>query len=1103
MSAIGDWESDYGLPNTLHNILKEVEINNSYTNEDMTSQLQTSLESSYAYLHRLQYTMVPYHRFDYQTREYLLNTTESDIQDGLKYYGDILLKLEQETPRNESEILKIKEILADFGEVRFGDFFLDKRRRVCMEVPFDIVPISARTRFRTSQWYDKELSMEELASNSIMFETIPVISIDSYIYFDILVKPIEKGTRIIFRGLLPRDIYESDGRHKFHETIIQFIPNADYKEIQIPRNKLTSDYLIPYTEFSDWNMYMSSMIGKTGILFTDVVGSITKLRSEMIECRMTNEGIYITPSNRLIQDLEKETGNLTFHFTFFFNLHKHTFYQNDAKIPCVKYVDFEDDNPEPIFHIESKFFVLMNNDGTPYSMPIPRKNIIIHNNYENEDGVTYKGPQFNTNTKDYYPNIYQVSSGTMTEDSNYTVYYFYYEDENRKHTPIHDFYYKFLQNHYNKSIEEILNIVYFKDESRLTDKDGVVMDEEVFAGFYDLFIKMIQYEDYNYNYNIVDFYHDYTGDDIPLQYKIAKMREFVRADYKVLQDYVVREKNTGDLYHFFVNTINLRGRFRRSTIMEDENNAYAFGSSCEIVTQDTEGALLVVSDTSYNTETEIYLHDARLLNPDVQVGNYVLVTELIDRYVFAFRNEDLIHTLPLRIYVDGIWAADTEVIHKCGTDYLYIPAYMVKEDSYIMIERDYFMPKSLRVNVDIGDSDRWHEIHLTETPLLSYTMNDISVENEEGVRLDDTEYTIEIVKDGVPYDMYDERHEKHNKYGIVTTIRIRFDNISTKTTGALTVVVNKTAYISKVIMKRRGYPRLYLDGLESTEDIAFTRMYHNGRLVPNNLYKYISVNGVHFVQSRIFAQKGDTFVFEVSPYARDLIYTLEEVPNDYILDFTKILNKPADSRYYEFFLNGRRLGIENVFEFGPHHAVLRGTHSRHLLEIYEKERDFEYFGYESIALDGDTTHYFFTPKELIDKNFLTEEEINTIIENYIESVKDKKVTVKPNDICEADNEYDVDYNILEDLSIFYYEDLLPLEFVDPNKLQFNNNFLKAVYPHMTERYMENDSECIFLNPDIVSRSEDGNLTGYTPITMDDVDTETMVTFLWGENELND
>ena len=533
MSAIGNWEPDHGLPNTLHDLLKEVEINNSYTNKDTTEQLQTSLESSYAYLHRLQSTMVPYHRFDYQTREYLLNTTESDIQDGLKYYGDILLKLEQEEPRNEEEITRIKEIIADFGEVRFGDFFLDKKRRVCVEVPFDIVPISARTRFRTSDLYDRELTMLEIASNSIMFETIPVVSIDSYIHFDILVKPIEKGTRIILNGLRPADIYENDTTHKFHETIIQFIPNSDYRELQVERNILTTEYKIPSTEFPDWNMYMSSMIGKTGILFADISGAVTKFRSELVECRMDSDGIQILPSERLIRDLEKEKGGLTFHFIFFFNLRKHMSYQNDGVIMSAKYAEYLEDNPDPIFHIESNFYVLLDKDGNPYSMPIPKKNVMIHKHCMTEDELSYTVPRFDVKAIDYYPNIYQASDGEIDEMSIYTVYYFYYEDVDRKYTPLHDFYYTFLQNHYDKSVEEILNIIYFEDESRLIDKDGTVMDEEVFAGFYDLLVKMLRYEDYNYNYNIVDFHHDYHGDDIPLQYKIAKMREFVRADYRV------------------------------------------------------------------------------------------------------------------------------------------------------------------------------------------------------------------------------------------------------------------------------------------------------------------------------------------------------------------------------------------------------------------------------------------------------------------------------------------------------------------------------------------------------------------------------------------
>lgn len=1096
MGAIGQWECDHSVPNKLHDLLKEVEINNSYTNKDMTSQLHASLESSYAYLRRLQYTMAPYQRFEYQTREFLMETTENSKEKDLNYYEEELNRLKEEEPENIIDIEKIEASIEKLTQILYGDFYLDKYRRVCMDTPFNMVSAPCRNRFRNSIYYNKELTLEEISSNSNLFETIPLILIDSLTTFDILIKPMEKGTRFIFNSMNPVDIYDKHGSQIFHETIVQFVPNGFYTSIELNPDKIV-DNMISHTEIPSWNMLLISCLGKDGIPFIGIETEKNSTRSTLLECSIMDDGLYIHLDERTLKSLEVDGHTLSVHIIFVPYIHRHEFYTNRGIVSARRYNIKTSDNTYTD-NVESEFFVLMDDDGNPYSMPIPTKNIII----SKYAGDAYY-PVYGMGVKDFYPNMYQIKDDDMCDSDKYIVYYFYYEDRDRKYTPLHDFYYDYLKNHYEKSIEEIINSIYFQDKSSRLYKNGDEMNSDWYEEFYDLFKKMIEYQDYNYVYNTIDFCHSYDGDDIPLQYKISKMRAFVRGDYHTLQDYVLREKRMGDLYHFFVYNTDLRKRFRRSTIMETNENPFAFASGLEYVNESTDGALKVVRNLDYDIESEILIDDASLLDLNVHEGDYIKLIDDESRYVFVFQNDDLLHHLPLRVFVDGIWSADTEIVHRYGMDYLYVPARLVTDESYIMIEREYVMSKPLKIPFTSLDEREWCEIHLIETPMISYTMNDISVETDSGVQLDNDEYTIELVRDKVSYSMHDERHDITNKYGIVTDIRIRLDNVRTENNSNFVILVNKTSYLSKMVMTRKGYPRFYLDGLNTSEDIKFVRMYFNGRLMPRDFYKYVEVDNIHFIQSRVFARKGDTFVFEISPYARERIHIMEELPSDYTVDFTGILNKPANPQYYEFFLNGRRLGIENVFEFGPHHAVFRGTHSRHCLEIYEKERDYEYFGYESISLDGTTTQYFFTPFELINKEFITKEEIQEIITNYIESVKDKRVKIKANDECEEDNTFEVSYNILEDVAIFYYEDLLPLGLADPNKRQFNNRFLKGVYPYLCDRYLDDETNCIFLNPDIVSRSADGNLTGYDKITMSDTDDERMITFLCGENDINE
>jgi hypothetical protein len=55
---------------------------------------------------------------------------------------------------------------------------------------------------------------------------------------------------------------------------------------------------------------------------------------------------------------------------------------------------------------------------------------------------------------------------------------------------------------------------------------------------------MMEYCDYKYLYGTPDFMTQYVGDDIPLQYKIARMNEFIKADWTTLPEYVRNEKKT-------------------------------------------------------------------------------------------------------------------------------------------------------------------------------------------------------------------------------------------------------------------------------------------------------------------------------------------------------------------------------------------------------------------------------------------------------------------------------------------------------------------------------------------------------------------------------
>lgn len=1112
MSSIGPWEPDRGLPETLEGLLKETEINNSFDNEKMTDELIDSMQSSYAYLYRFQEVATHFKRFHYQTRDYLLNTTYSEIQDGLTKYWNILGQLETDPVRNEEEIKKVKRIIAEFTEVRYGDLYVDGARRICCELDYNIILPGMRDAYRQSSLFGKALTPMDIVEHKNMFIEFPVVLVDHEVHTNILILPHDKSTTVIFKDMTALDLYTKENQTQiFHDLCFMFIENSYYGTFTFTADVggtfVGGTTRIPLDKVYNSRLLKEVLKGRSGSFFVSVNLTDKKHKSTLLEATVHDNYLEVALDAKTRNYIATEKKSVVYDIFFMKGLYSYNYYGDPSGLVTMKTIWVEEGEGHYVEKPVSPFFIPCKKDDEPFSMPIHPSNIIIFKSLTTDTGLEYRAPVYQCGTTIHYPNMYRIKDDTLTKTDSYKVYYFYREEDDKKYTPLFNFYHDFLAKKYDITFEAALNLVYFKEWGWNKFGNGIFTNQQEDV-FYDIITKIIEYKDYEYFYGTPDFECFYVGDrEIPRKYKCARMREFIRADYHVLEKYVKREKNTGRLYHFFTNTVNISGRKRRSTRLENPSDPYLFAANVARCGASETGAFKVSNSQSYNFDTEVYIDDVKIEIPDIKAGEYVKFTNLTNRYVFAFRNDDTMNSLPLRIFVDGLWISDIERVHKLGMDYLYIPMDVVTDDSYILIERDFYMAEPVNVQVTAPSQTDWVTVHFVETPLIQYTMNDVYVTDINGDKIDPSLYTTKIVKNGVYYSMTDERHGKTNRFGVVTDIAIQFTNVDFNYGTTFFVNVNKSAYLSVNKASRNGYPKFKLEGLNPVDELSFVRMFYNGRKVPNELYKLGMEDGEYYVQSRILCKKGDVFIFEISPYTRNLVYSQERIPDNYVIDFTKLLNKPVNPEYYEVYVNGRRLGHPNIFEFGPHHGVFRGLHSNYKLEIYEKERDYEYFGYEAINIvkENETQEYYFTPMDLIESGTMTSDEIKALIDAYIESVKDPHAIIKPNVIDEEENIYHEAYNILEDIQIFYYEELLPVGLANPDKVQFNKDYLFEMYPWLFDRYMQTNDDgddVIFLNPDLANRSFYKNFDSYEMIDPDEMDKETTLVYLMGENDIN-
>ena len=1103
MTPTHEWEPITGLPDTLEKLLKETEINNSYRDSDVTDVLKDTMESSYSFLYRTQKDSVNYSRHHFQTREYLLNTTYNDIQKGLKHNYHLLREMMKSENPDPDEIAKIKRTIAEFGEVRFGDLYLDHRRRVCVNIEHDIIKPEVREIFRNSEYYRKHTSLATVLEQKKLFRQIPIAFMDGQVRTDISVFPLEQGTKIVFNHMTARDLYNTIESQIFHDVCVMFIPNTNIEFSTLSKDAV-QEGLIPVTKYDM----------KDGTYFVVIRGD--KKASHLIPVVNKEDGIFIINIDSRAQEVIDSTTTETMDVSiiFFQNLYKYEFsISGDGSLPTQLKGRITDDGSKYIETPESRFFIPMI-DNSILPMPVPEDNVLVMKSMYNGTVIDRYEPVYHVGVTLHYPNMYQVSDSNLTLEDRYLIYFFYKEENDIRYTPLFDFYWKYLSSRFNNlyTIEDVVNKLYFKDDgweknlfldkyaSGLSSEEAAKkeLEGELIDVFYTLFEKIIEYKDYKYYYGTPDFIDNYVGDDIPRQYKIARMMEFIKADWEVLPTYVKQERRKEVLFHFFTNTINLAGRFRRSTRLEDrENNHFMFADGCKITDSTNPNAYMVVDEKGYDTKYEVYIDDVKLLLPSVQVGDYVEFTNLTDRYVFAFRNhgEDI---LRMKVFIDGLLCSDVITVNSLGMDYLYVPTSMVNENSYIMMELEWDMDDPLIEIMKFENSDEWKSFHIVEVEHLEYTMNDITIKLN-GETLKPEMYSLQLLRNNVPYSMYDENHEVENKYGIVTDVNIQLTNI-TEFPAEVEVIVNKTSYVAFSAATRNGYPRFDLSKIKVKHDISRARLYYNGRLTPSNTFRYVNSQGREYMQSRIFCERGDQYYFEYSPYSKELVCDVVEFNPNELFDFSPYGDKPLDPTYYEVYVNGRRLGLPNLFPFGPHHSVFKGVKSKHLLSIYEKERDFEYFGYSKVFQGGETFYYLTIP-DLINSGFVTDLEAEVIIDEYIKTIKHKDAIILPNELIEEPITYDIETGLIEEMKIFFFEELLPLGLGNPDELQFNKAYFSEVFPSFTKEFMievGNGDPVIFLDPDVTARIYDPDTNDYEIIDTSDADPAKAFVMVTGE-----
>ena len=717
-------------------------------------------------------------------------------------------------------------------------------------------------------------------------------------------------------------------------------------------------------------------------------------------------------------------------------------------------------------------------------MPIPVEDLIVFKTFvDTRKTVLMKNTDM---VEMYYPNFYHIKDADRVDGDIYKIYYFYHPAVSLRYTTMFDYFDEFLSIRFaDYSFEETIDKLYrgVADTSSFT--------EEELNEFEETFMKLFNYQYFKHNYGDIDFIKRYrlmdgNEDKDPFEYEDETLRSWIANNPTILRNYVLeQDKLYVPIYHMWTKTIDLSKRYRTSTVPEQG----AYGSKLDE-----------------------------------------------ECYVFAFRNDNTINgsLLNARIFVDGLFVVNMHQIRHYYTDYFYIPINLVTDDSYIEIEifPTYTMHSEI-INFKSLDDEKIISLAQPENKIFptvqdlyciapsgyiysSITGNpDPSEGVEEAISItykdktyrqtpiyDNSSFTITAIYDDThQYEIKTTDEDKPVKFTRLSTFKIKPNkDLYPATEYALNtdiiVCISKTAHGMEYRIKNSGYAYIPLVESRFKFNKDYIRIFRNGRLVPREKYVFYSSYSIPRIVFTDWLEEDEIIYIDITPYRYKEIYHLDELTEGQILiDLKGVITKPFDIRYYDVYMNGRKLGLNNVFTISPWEITLVNLHSYHHLQIFEKERDYEYFG-----TNYKEASYYYTIDDLFNSTFIKEEEKNEIIKRMIDAQKHPSLTIKPNENIEEVLDFE-DLRRFVTIHTFYFFELVPRTYVNPDRKQYSeeeiyeNYFVKPVDSSRNDSERERRKEYIKalnLNPDLYI--EGGINKGkiqyvYSVGLLDDVDEE--------------
>lgn len=498
-------------------------------------------------------------------------------------------------------------------------------------------------------------------------------------------------------------------------------------------------------------------------------------------------------------------------------------------------------------------------------------------------------------------------------------------------------------------------------------------------------------------YGIKDYMEKFYNQKTELEYKSDKLKEWIRENNEFASPYLARLMSNENRHYIHLKNINLSERLRTDT---------------------------------YN---------------EIQEG-VNRITFIEDMYVFKFSILTYSQDMVLRIFIDGEFFEPDEVYSDNFYTYIYIPTRCVKEDSVIEIERS--IPYNLVVPVTFTEEEPTKRVKVKSNEFAIYA-NDIflTYANDHSF-IDDTAFKIISHVSDLDIEIGNGSFFNITDAKVILTDTELYDiplEIRIHRTGALHGV-NANGSLDFVLFRNNKMK-------PCKEHI---RIFKNGRLLPSTRYNVtfgFALDEANMVTLLNKFAAGDRICVDCTPNKYNEVVYEAEIDERGFINLTDKLDKPIDTRWFDVYVNGRKIPSTDIEVLSATKFFINNLKSRKNLDIYERNRDDEYFKI------GDNS---------------VSEQILANIEGFFDRIYQNHSKVEE---IEDDILGDVIENIQTDIITFYYMVLIRT-FVNPDLDQVTNGMRRA-YPSIIE-----DGKPFFINPDdlpdamfvLSLNGDDGDLT---------------------------